>query len=116
MDVIVQRPAALDVHKEQVTACVRYPTADGSRADEVREFKTTVGGLLVLHDWLKAHGVTHVAMEATGVYCPGSRDPRNTHDERELRWELDVGSQIEPVDRRSTRLVVRRWRLARQRF
>jgi transposase len=68
MDVIVERPAALDVHKEQVTACVRFPAADGSRAQEVREFKTTVGGLLVLHDWLKAHRVTRVAMEATGVY------------------------------------------------
>ena len=68
MDVIVPRPAALDVHKEQVTACVRFPAADGSQAQEVREFKTTVGGLLVLHDWLKAHGVTQVAMEATGVY------------------------------------------------
>jgi transposase len=68
VDVIVERPAALDVHKEQVTACVRFPAADGSRAQEVREFKTTVGGLLVLHDWLKAHGVTRVAMEATGVY------------------------------------------------
>ena len=68
MDVIVQRPAALDVHKEQVTACVRFPAPDGSRTQEVREFKTTVGGLLVLHDWLKAHGVTQVAMEATGVY------------------------------------------------
>jgi len=68
MDVIVQRPAALDVHKEQVTACVRIPAADGTRAQEVREFKTTVGGLLVLHDWLQAHGVTQVAMEATGVY------------------------------------------------
>ena len=56
MDVIVQRPAALDVHKEQVTACVRFPAPDGSRAHEVRQFKTTVGGLLVLHDWLKAHG------------------------------------------------------------
>jgi len=68
VDVIVERPAALDVHKEQVTACVRFPVPDGSRAEEVREFKTTVGGLLVLHDWLKAHGVTKVAMEATGVY------------------------------------------------
>jgi len=68
MDVIVQRPAALDVHKEQVTACVRLPAADRSRSQEVREFKTTVGGLLVLHDWLQAHGVTQVAMEATGVY------------------------------------------------
>jgi len=68
MDVIVQRPAALDVHKEQVTACVRFPGGDGGRGQEVREFKTTVGGLLVLHDWLQAHGVTQVAMEATGVY------------------------------------------------
>ena len=68
MDVIVERPAALDVHKEQVTACVRLPAQDGTRAEEVREFKTTVAGLLVLHDWLKAHGVTQVAMEATGVY------------------------------------------------
>jgi transposase len=64
----VERPAALDVHKEQVTACVRVPGADGSRAQDVHEFTTTVGGLLVLHDWLKAHGVTQVAMEATGVY------------------------------------------------
>jgi transposase len=68
MDVIVERPVALDVHKEQVTACVRFPAADGSRAQEVREFKTTVAGLLVLHDWSKPHGVTQVAMEATGVY------------------------------------------------
>src|SRR4051812_24192390 len=28
----------------------------------------TVAGLLALADWLKAFGVTHVAMEATGVY------------------------------------------------
>ncbi|MGZ6590164.1 MAG: IS110 family RNA-guided transposase [Solirubrobacteraceae bacterium] len=68
MDVIVERSAALDVHKEQVTACVRFPAPDGGRAQEIREFKTTVGGLLVLHDWLSAHGVTQVAMEATGVY------------------------------------------------
>lgn len=68
MDVIVERPAALDVHKAQVTACVRIPGADGTRGSEVREFSTTVGGLLVLRDWLAAHKVTHVAMEATSVY------------------------------------------------
>ena len=69
MDVIVERPAALDVHKAQVTACVRMPGRDGSRApSEVVEFSTMVGGLLVLRDWLKAHGVTKVAMEATSVY------------------------------------------------
>jgi len=34
MDVIVERPAALDVHKEQVTACVRLPAQDGTRAED----------------------------------------------------------------------------------
>jgi transposase len=34
----------------------------------VAEFQTTVRGLLAFRDWLKAHRVTQVAMEATGVY------------------------------------------------
>lgn len=69
MDRVVDRAGALDVHKAQVTACVRVPGSDvGSRRQEVREFKTTVRGLLALADWLKQHGVTVVAMEATGVY------------------------------------------------
>jgi len=68
MDVIVARQGALDVHKAQVTACVRVPGADGVRVQEVKQFKTTVGGLLVLSDWLKAHAITDVVMEATGDY------------------------------------------------
>ena len=69
MDGVVERAGALDVHKEQVTACVRVPGEDGrSRRQEVQEFKTTVRGLLAMADWLKAHGVMDVAMEATGVY------------------------------------------------
>ena len=68
METVVERPAALDVHKEQVTACVRVPVARGRREQQVAEFKTTVRGLLALRDWLKAHRVTQVAMEATGVY------------------------------------------------
>src|SRR5712691_2093983 len=68
MDVIVGRPAALDVHKEQVTACVRIPGKGGARSEEVAQFRTTVQGLLTLRDWLAAHGVSQVAMEATGVY------------------------------------------------
>src|ERR1039458_7945584 len=68
MDQVVERPGALDVHKAQVTACVRTPGDGGQRRQEVREFKTTVRGLLALRDWLASLGVTHVAMEATGVY------------------------------------------------
>ena len=68
METIVERAAALDVHKAQVTACVRMPRGGGARAQELAEFQTTVRGLLALRDWLKAHRVTQVAMEATGVY------------------------------------------------
>ena len=69
MDQVVERAGALDVHKEQVTACVRAPgERGGERREEVREFKATVRGLLALRDWLAERRVTHVAMEATGVY------------------------------------------------
>ena len=68
METVVERPAALDVHKEQVTACVRVPAQDGSREQHVAEFPTTVAGLLTLFDWLAAFGVTQVVMEATGVF------------------------------------------------
>jgi transposase len=69
MEVIVERPAALDVHNASVTACVRAP-GDGRRrrVEHVAEFQTTVQGLLALRDWLEAHEVEQVAMEATGVY------------------------------------------------
>jgi transposase len=68
METIVARAAGLDVHKAQVTACVRVPGQGGERAQQVAEFQTTVRGLLSLRDWLHAHAVTQVAMEATGVY------------------------------------------------
>jgi hypothetical protein len=67
-DRLHDRVAGLDVHKAQVTAAVRVPAPDGGRLLEVTEFRTTVAGLLALRDWLCAHGVTYVAMEATGVY------------------------------------------------
>src|SRR5437762_940899 len=68
VETIVERAAGLDVHKAQVTACVRVPGRGGERAQEVAEFQTTVRGLLGLRDWLQAHQVRQVAPEATGVY------------------------------------------------
>jgi transposase len=68
VETIVERPAALDVHKAQVTACVRVPDERGRREQHVAEFATTVRGLLALRDWLAGYGVMQVVMEATGVY------------------------------------------------
>ncbi len=69
MDVLVDRCAGLDVHKDQVTACVRRWAATGRRREsETRTFSTTLASLRILRAWLVAEGVTEVGMEATGVY------------------------------------------------
>jgi len=68
VDVIVERCAALDVHKKTVMAAVRAPDGAGGRREEVREFGTYTAQLEGLGRWLVAEGVTQVAMEATGVY------------------------------------------------
>jgi len=68
VETIYERVGALDVHKAQVTACVRVPDSAGRRDPQLAEFSTTVAGLMALRDWLAAYRVTHVAMEATGVY------------------------------------------------
>lgn len=67
MKVVHQRCAGLDVHKDEVVACVRVARA-GPVQQEVRRFATTTTGLLGLNAWLEHWGVTHVVMEATGVY------------------------------------------------
>ncbi len=68
MQVVVERCAFLDVHRDTVMACARVPDDDGGRREEVAEFRTTTSQLLVLADWLVERGVTLVGMEATGVY------------------------------------------------
>jgi transposase len=67
MEVVYPCCCGLDVHKASITACVLW--ADRGRARrEKRRFGTFTRDLLELGDWLRACGVTHVAMEATGVY------------------------------------------------
>lgn len=68
MDTLVERVAGLDVHKDTVVACVRVPGPGGRREAHTHEFRTTTAGLLALRDWLVAHGVSRVGMEATGAY------------------------------------------------
>ncbi len=63
MEVVHERCCGLDVHKKTVVACVIRP-----KGREVRTFGTMTRELLGLGEWLQAERVTHVAMEATGVY------------------------------------------------
>jgi transposase len=62
MEVIFPRCCGLDVHKLTVMACAF------TKGRETRVFGTMTKDLLQLKQWLGQFGVTHVAMESTGVY------------------------------------------------
>jgi hypothetical protein len=68
MEVIVERCAFLDVHRDTVMACARIPDGHGGRREDVVEFRTTTSQLLALAVWLTERQVSLVGMEATGVY------------------------------------------------
>lgn len=67
MEVLHAHCAGLDIHKETVVACVRHMSG-GKVKTEVRTFATMTGTLLDLSAWLATEQITHIAMEATGVY------------------------------------------------
>jgi transposase len=70
MDIVFPCCAGLDVHKNTVVVCVRRLRRGAKRktAREVRTFGTMTEQILALADWLAEEGVSHVAMESTGVY------------------------------------------------
>jgi len=68
MEVLYACCCGLDVHKKSITACVLWAEGKGKTRKEKRRFGTFTRELLQLADWLRACGVTHVAMESTGVY------------------------------------------------
>ena len=68
MEILYPRCAGLDVHKESVAVCVLTPGPKAEPDKQIEQFGTTTGELRRLREWLQANGVTHAAMESTGVY------------------------------------------------
>jgi len=68
MEAIFRCCAGFDVHSETVAVCVRRIDDRGEIHAEVRTFLTMTRDLLALCDWLITEGVTHIAMESTGVF------------------------------------------------
>jgi hypothetical protein len=68
MNVVMTRSGGLDVHQATVVATIRVPDDDGGRRIVTETFGTMTPDLLALRAWLHASGVTHVALESTGVY------------------------------------------------
>jgi transposase len=63
VQVVHERCCGLDVHKKTVVVCSVTP-----EGQETRTFSTMTDDVLKLAEWLRAKGITHVAMESTGVY------------------------------------------------
>ena len=64
MEIIIERACGLDVHKGTVVACIM---GTGIKK-EIRTYTTMTNDLLRLKEWIQEAGITHVAMESTGVY------------------------------------------------
>jgi transposase len=67
MDTLFTKVAGLDVHLKGIQCAVRCCQESGKLIKQVRSFGTMTGDLRALADYLQSLGVTHVAMEATGV-------------------------------------------------
>ena len=68
MQVVYPCCAGIDVHKKNVVVCVMRTAEDGTVSRVVRTDATMTADLLALGDWLERDGVSHVALESTGVY------------------------------------------------
>ena len=61
---VVERGCGMDIHKETVVVTIR-----GKGIKSVtKSYSTFTSSLIKLKEWLKKHGITHIAMESTGVY------------------------------------------------
>jgi transposase len=68
LDELIERCAGIDVGQAELVVCARVLDPSGRRGKLIERFGTTTSDLLALSDWLAGLGVTHVAMESTGVY------------------------------------------------
>lgn len=55
MDVVYNHVCSLDVHKKNIVACTITP-----EGKEIRTFEAMTDDLILLVDWIKAKGCTHV--------------------------------------------------------
>ena len=69
MKVLYERVAGIDVHKDMVKVAIRSPgEKPWTRKTEILEFRTFYGVLQAMARELRRRGVTHVVMEASGIY------------------------------------------------
>ena len=109
MQVLYERCAGVDIGKDVIAVAVRLP-GDGpdGRKTIKRMFETFYGVLRECARWLTDHGVTHVAMEATGIYSMPVYHALLAHGEFEQVLVCNAG-QVKNVPGRKTDLSDAEW-------
>lgn len=108
MEILYPRCAAIDVHKKTAVASVGWVDERGRRHRQTRTFSTMTGDLVRLCQWLAEQGVTHVAMESTGVYW---RPIFNLLEEQHLTVVLANAAHVKAVPGRKTDVRDSEWLL-----
>jgi transposase len=67
MDILHPHVCGIDVHAKFAVACCRHIGSTGTVTKTSRTVGTMTDDLQALAAWLRAAGVTHVAIESTGV-------------------------------------------------
>src|SRR5438094_10254344 len=98
MEAILERVGGVDVGQATVVATVLVGAPHERPKKETRTFRTLTRELLEMREWFLAEGVTHVALEGTGLYC------RAVYGLREDAFDTIVGNGhgIEIVPARKT--------------
>lgn len=101
MEVIIERACGMDVHKDNITACIMTP-----EGKEIQTFSTKTVFLIQLVDWIKEHGCTHVAMESTSVYW---KPIVNLLEAEEIQFLVVNAQHIKAVPGRKTDVKDAEW-------
>ncbi|MBM7662247.1 transposase [Bacillus mesophilus] len=101
MDVIIERACGMDVHKDNITACIITP-----EGKEIKTFSTKTVFLIQLVDWIKQHNCTHAAMESTSVYW---KPIVNLLESEEIEFLVVNAQHIKSVPGRKTDVKDAEW-------
>jgi transposase len=108
MDILYPRCAAIDVHKRTAVVTLGVVGAEGQRHKQTRTYSTLLADLERLAAWLVEHGVTHVALESTGVFW---RPIFNVLEARGLVVVLANAAHVKAVPGRKTDVRDSEWLL-----
>lgn len=64
---LLEISCGMDVHKDEIVACILTEPLGKPTHSEIHEFATLISDTIALRDWIISHNYHHVAMERTDI-------------------------------------------------